>query len=283
MNRILVPIDFSENAEHVLAAAKIVAEKGTTELLILHAYEPYIADVNLTPGGIMPAVGGSDFLTMTTELEGEFQKRLESYAQTLNSEGYLAKPLWILGSVSNAVEEAIETHNPDLIVIGRTGTGGFFDKLIGSSATSIGLHAKCPVLVVPPQANPASFSKIVYATQFEYEETDILRHVMLLVNQLGASITLLKINASTQPDIQPDGQSVDQIKQNFGITDAQIVVRENMYVLEGIEAYCDEVHADLLIMSSRERSFIEEYITNPSVTRKLIIDTHLPLLVYHLK
>ncbi|MCE7058987.1 universal stress protein [Dyadobacter sp. CY343] len=283
MNRILIPIDFSENAKRALSAAKTISEKEVTELLILHAYQPYIADVNLTPGGVLPGIGGSDFLNMTTELEDEFHKKLEDYADELRAEGYKVRPLWILGSVHSAVEEAIEEYNPNLIVIGRTGTGGFLDKLIGSSATQIALHSKCPVLVIPPQSTPGKFSKVVYATQFEYDETDILREVFVLLNHLGGNLTLLKIQSDTQPNIQSDNQYIAEIKGNFAITDDQIVFRKSNHVLDGIEEYCDEVGADLLIMSSRERSFIEEFLINPSVTRKLIIDTHVPLLVFHLK
>lgn len=283
MRSILIAIDFSENAERALAAAKLIAEKEVTELLILHAYQPYIADVNVTPGNVMPGIGGADFLTMTTELEEEFHKRLDEYVASLVAEGYNAKAIWALGSVQSAVEEAIDDHVPDMIVIGRTGTGGFLDKLIGSAATHIALNSPCPVLVVPPQTEPAKFRKVVYATQFEYEENNILREVFVLVNHLGADLTLLKINADTQPDVQPDNQYIADIKSHFTIREGQIVIREARHVLDGIEAYCDEIQADLLIMSTRERSFIEEYLINPSITRKLIVDTHVPLLVFHLK
>ncbi|PSL28581.1 universal stress protein [Dyadobacter jiangsuensis] len=283
MRSILIAIDFSENAERALAAAKLIAEKDATELLILHAYQPYIADVNVTPGNVMPGIGGADFLTMTTELEEEFHKRLDDYAASLVAEGYNAKAIWTLGTVQSAIEEAINDHVPDMIVIGRTGTGGFLDKLIGSSATHIALNSPCPVLVVPPQTEPTEFKKVVYATQFEYEENNILREVFVLMNHLGADLTLLKINSDTQPDIQPDNQYIADIKSHFTIREGQIVIREAKHVLDGIEAYCDEVRADLLIMSTRERSFIEEYLINPSITRKLVVDTHVPLLVFHLK
>lgn len=283
MNKILIPIDFSENAERALAAAKLIAEKDLTKLLILHAYQPYIADVNLTPGHVLPGIDGTDFLSMTGELEDEFRKRLEKYVDEVNAEGFQAEAIWAIGSVQSSVDEAIESHNPDLVVIGRTGTGGFLDKLIGSSATGIGLNSACPVLVIPPQSTPRKFQKVVYATQFEYDETDILTQVYILMNQLGANLTLLKIRSDSQPDIQADHQYMNEIKSKFTITDDTIVFRESRHVLDGIEDYCDEVGADLLIMSSRERSFIEEFLINPSVTRKLIIDTHVPLLVFHLK
>lgn len=283
MRTILVAIDFSENAERALAAAKLIADKEASELLILHAYQPYIADVNMTPGNVMPGIGGTDFLSMTTELEEEFRLRLDQYAESVVAEGFQARALWKIGSVQSAIEEAVEEHLPDLIVIGRTGTGGFLDKLIGSSATHVALHSPCPVLVVPPQATLTKFSNVVYATQLEYDENYILKEVFVLINHLGAKLTLLKVKSDSQPDIQPDNQYLAEIRSHFTISDEQIVIREDRHVLDGIERYCDEAQADLLIMSSRDRSFIEEFLTNPSITRKLIVDTHVPLLVFHLK
>jgi len=282
MNRILIPIDFSENADHALSAAKIMADKETTQLLILHAYQPYIADVTATPN-VLPGVGSPDFFSITADLENEFKARLDQYADKLTEEGFLTQTIWSIGGVQASVEDAIATYNPDLIVLGRTGTGGFLDKLIGSSATHIALHSPCPVMVIPPQSNPQKFKEVVYATQFEYDENDILKEVYVLMNHLGSRLSLLKINADTQPNIQSDNQYIEEIKAEFAITDKDIVFRTADHVINGIEDYCDEIGADLLIVSSRERSFLEEYLINPGLTKKLVVDTHVPLLVFHLK
>lgn len=103
------------------------------------------------------------------------------------------------------------------------------------------------------------------------------------MNYLGSKLTLLKVNAEHQPDIQPDNQFLDEIKGEFTIGEDEVVYRKADSVIDGIEDYCDEVNADLLIMSTRERSFIEEFLINPSVTKKLVVDTHVPLLIYHLR
>jgi len=283
MNRILIPIDFSENAERALAAAKIIADKENTELLILHAYQPYIPDVSVMPGSVLPGIGSPDYSYIGDDLEANFRHQLDGYVTTISEEGYKAEAVWSVGGVQSAVEDAIKEYKPDLVVTGRTGTGGFLDKLIGSSATHIALHSPCPVLIIPPQAEPKRFNKVVYATQFEYAENDILREVFILMNHLGSKLTLLKVNANSQPDIQPDNQYLAEIKGEFIIGEEEVVYRNADSVLDGIEDYCDEVNADLLIMSTRERSFIEEFLINPSVTKKLVVDTHVPLLIYHLR
>ncbi len=274
MKTILVPIDFTENADRALAAAKLLAHKDTTTLLILHAYQPHIPD--------MTVPSGAGMLPVSPELETSFRKRLNEIVSTTQNQGFKAEGVWALGGIHPAVFEAIEQRTPDLVVLGRTGTGGFLDWLFGSSATTIGLDAPCPVLIVPPQANPKKFGEIVYATQLEYDENHVLRQAFPLFKRLGARVTFLKVDSRTQPNIQEDQQFMDQMKKEFPITDDDIVVRDAESVVQGIEEYCDEIQADLLVMSARHRSFIEAYITNPSVTKKMIIDTHIPLLVYHL-
>jgi len=283
MNKILIPIDFSTNADHALSAAKIMADKEHTTLLILHAYQPYIADVNAVTGSVLPGVGSPDFLGMTSELESEFHKRLDQYADSLRDEGFNVTALWELGGIESCIKEAVTEYSPDLIVMGRTGSGSFLDKLIGSSATDIAMHSTCPVMVVPPQITPKQFKEVVYATQLEYSELDVLKQVYVLMNHLGSRLSLLKINSDSQLDIQADNQYLQEIKDTFEIPDHDVVIRSSKHVLDGIEEYCDEVQADLLIMSARERSFLEEFLINPSVTRKLIVDTHVPLLIFHLK
>jgi nucleotide-binding universal stress UspA family protein len=282
MNKILIPIDFSENADRALNAAKLMADKESTELIILHAYQPYIPDVSVMPGSVMPGIGSPDYSYVGVDLETNFRHQLDEYVAKISAEGYKTKSIWAVSGVQAAVEEAIAENKPDLVVTGRTGTGGFLDKLIGSSATHIAMHSACPVLIIPPQAELNKFTEIIYATQLEYSENDILKKVFALIYHLEGNFTLLKIRTDSQPNIQPDNQYLTEIKNEFIINDNQVVYREASSVLDGIESYCDEVNADLLIMSTRERSFIEEFLINPSVTRKLVVDTHVPLLIYHL-
>lgn len=275
MKKILIPIDFSENADRTLAAAKAMALPSETQLLILHAYQPPVPDLTVPSGvGMVP---------LPPDLEEMFRKRLEEYVATAHAQGYSAEGIWSVGGIHPAVFDAIQQFTPDMVVLGRSGTGGFLDRLLGSSATHIGLDATCPVLIVPPQATPKKFKEIVYATQLEYDENEILRRAFPLFEQVGGRVTFIKINSDAQPNVQSDQQFIEQITQEFSVMKEDFIIRTHDSVLQGIEDYCDEIKADLLVMSTRRRGFLEAFITNPSVTKKMIIDTHIPLLVYHMK
>ena len=275
MKKILIPIDFSENVDRILAAAKAVADPADTQMLILHAYQPPVPDLTVPSAvGVVP---------LPPDLEETFRKRLGEIVSWAREQGYQAEAIWSIGGIHPAVFDAIEQHSPEMVVLGRSGTGGFLDRLLGSSATHIGLDATCPVLIVPPQATPKKFREIVYASQLEYDENDILRKAFPLFQRLGGRVSFIKINSDAQPNVQSDDQYIDQITQEFNIPEEDFVTRNSDSVLQGIEDYCDEIKADLLVMSTRRRGFLEELITNPSVTKKMIIDTHIPLLVYHMK
>lgn len=275
MKKLLVPIDFSNNADKATTAAKQIARKLNASLLFLHAYQPNIPDM-VDPSGInvLPA--------MSYELEQTFKGRLEEYVTAARTEGFEADSIWSVGGIQDVIFDAIEEQNPDLVVMGRTGTGGFLDKLIGSSTTTIALDAKCPVLIIPPQAEPISFKDVVYASQLEFEENDVLREVIPFVEQLDARFKILKVDAEHQPNIQPDHQFIDQIKNEFGLSNNDFIFRDASSVVSGIEESSESLGADLIIVSSRKRGFLEQFIINPSVTKKLILDTHIPVLVYHL-
>ncbi len=283
MKKIIVPIDFSENSEKALHVAKMLAIAFNSELIIIHAFQTMPSNFNFYDGGIMPTIPSIGLSTQSFEIENQYKEQLQKKVDALLGEHINASFSTYQNSVTNAVEEAIEEHNADLVVIGRTGTGGFLDKLIGSSATSIALRAKCPVMVIPPQSTMSSIKKILYTSQLEYEEISNIAEILAFNKTLGGQIIFLKINSDHQPDIQPANQYIAEIKQEEGMENVNFIIRDYNDVKAGIVAYADEVQADLIAVSSRERSFLEEFLINPSLTKKLILDTHIPLLIFHLK
>ena len=51
-------------------------------------------------------------------------------------------------SITDSLVSYAESHDVDLIVIGSRGLGGFKKLLLGSVASGVSQHSKCPVLIV---------------------------------------------------------------------------------------------------------------------------------------
>lgn len=275
MKTILVPIDFSKNSQKVLKAAKLISDETGAELAIMHTSKS--ADTGIA----MPITEST--LEMFNELENSYKQQLDEYVAGVQSGGYQAYGIWESDTVQTAILRQANQINADLIVVGRTGQGTFIDKLIGSSSAGVALEAQCPVLVIPPQATVKEFGHIIYATRFDPRETEILYQVKTLTEQLGAKLSLVNINPLHQLWSHTNEQQMLRTVQELEIADIEVVIVQDINFIEGISRYCYQEGADLLIVSTRQRGFLEQYITNPSITKRLIVETPLPLLVYHFR
>ena len=275
MKKILVPTDFSANAEKALSLAIRIADKTKAKLLLLFVYHPYINDIAL------PEYIGS--LEIYKELETSYREKLDEAVSLTRHRGIRAEGIWATGGTQPAILDRARENQVDLIVMGRTGQGGFVDKFLGSNSAAIATEAECAVLVVPPMAIDADFHNIVYATQLEFDEKPVLAQAIGLARQLKAPIKFLKINSEQQLDIQSDGQYIQEMKEFFGIAPEDIIVRDAESVLKGIQAFCHKTSTDMLIVCRRDRNLLQLILNGPGLTRKLALATDTPLLVCHLK
>lgn len=275
MRKILVPTDFSENAEKALSFAIRIADKTKAQLLVLFVYHPYINDIAL------PEYIGS--LEIYKELEASYRDKLDKAVALTRSTGIRAEGIWATGATQAAILDHARQNEVDLIVMGRTGQGGFLDKLLGSNSAAIATAADCAVLVIPPMATHPDLQSIVYATQLEFDEKPALAQAIGLARQLKASIKFLKINSNQQLDIQPDGQYIREMKDFFGIASEDIIIRDADSVLEGIQSYCHNAGTDMLVVCRRDRNLLQSILNGPGLTRKLALATQTPLMVCHSK
>ncbi len=275
MKNLLVPVDFSRNAKFALRAAKVIARRTGAKIHLLHSYIPFVpTEINIPIN-----------MDVYTDIEQSLKNSLDETLQELLAGGFDASAIWSNGPVADAVAEQAAEVGADLVIIGRTGKGGFLDKLFGSTATSIVKELEgTPVLTIPPDAELDKIEKMVFATRFEIEEDEAITKVFNFCRAVGAKLDFLKLNSDIQPDIQPDEQFIGPLKSKFGFTDRDfhaINIGRSAIVPE-IEAEAHKLGADILVVSSRERGFIEELLVDPSISQKLLLRVNMPLLSYRL-
>lgn len=276
MKTILVPVDFSENCLSALNAAKLIATKTRAKIYLLHVHFPYIPTEVSVPVSV----------DIYKDMEESLRENLQNYVEDVRADGLEAEAIWAEGKVLTAVTKSAESLKADLVVIGRTGKGGFLDKLFGSVATDIVKGLECaPVLIIPPGAKLESIDKIVYATRLENDENDAIRKVAAIARDLGAQLQFMKLNSLIQPDIQPDDQFIGPIKEEFGFTDEDFVLVDigRHSIIEEIEKQALHLKADILVVATKEKGFIEELLVDPSVSKKLVLNTSTPLLTCRLE
>lgn len=145
---ILVPIDFSPNAQAVLEWAAHLAEEHQSRLVLLHVYHLPV-DFQQLEGAYLPP----DFWT---QVKSDAAENLERAAAPIRARGIAVETVVREGYPATAIEEEARARHADLVVIGTRGHTGVKHLLLGSVAERVVQKAPCPVLAVKTDATPRS-------------------------------------------------------------------------------------------------------------------------------
>lgn len=138
LERILVPVDFSDCSLDALEYAVVVAQQAKASLTLLHVLEPVSYGLDFTLG---------QSRTRHSEVES-WTKRLEELASSLRVIHISVESRLRGGHPADSILDAAQTLPCDLIVMGTHGRRGISHAISGSVAEAVLRKARCPVLTV---------------------------------------------------------------------------------------------------------------------------------------
>jgi nucleotide-binding universal stress UspA family protein len=170
MARIVVGVDASPGALRALTWGADEARLRMATLQVVHAYHAqalqapvFFPSQEALPGRVAAAGGRPPEQERDLSLEerAEFQTAVRRQAEDM-LEGLLRECGETVAGV-DVQRTVVEDRNPaealvelsadaDLVVVGSRGRGGFTSLLLGSVGHAVVLHALCPVVVIPTNA-----------------------------------------------------------------------------------------------------------------------------------
>jgi nucleotide-binding universal stress UspA family protein len=141
VDRILVPVDFSEYAREALRTAHEWAALYDAEIDVLHVVEQ-----DLHPAFYQGGV--TSIYDVEPDLDEKVRTKLGEFAQEVLGTTEGVEVHMTTGSAPSAITTFVEEHETDLVCLsthGRTGLERFF---LGSVAEKVVRHVSCPVLTV---------------------------------------------------------------------------------------------------------------------------------------
>ena len=136
----MVPYDKSESANRAFEFAIDLARKYNSNISIVSCVsiqiptDPYF---------------GSAYIETTKLLKEDAAKSISNLEPTLRESKipFKSDVLEVI-SITDSLVSYAESHDVDLIVMGSRGLGGFKKLLLGSVASGVSQHSKCPVLII---------------------------------------------------------------------------------------------------------------------------------------
>jgi nucleotide-binding universal stress UspA family protein len=141
LNRILVPIDFSEHSKKALRYAIPFAKQFNASIDLLYVVEPTIYPADFSFGQV-------GFPNVEDELRQRGAEELDALLRKEIGRQVPAKKVIRTGKAFYEIDQYAREEGVDLIIIATHGHSGVEHVLFGSTAEKVVRHAPCPVLVV---------------------------------------------------------------------------------------------------------------------------------------
>ena len=138
LERILVPIDFSDCSLDALEYAALVAKQAKASIALLHVLEPVTYGLDFTLGHMEERMQQREKLT----------KRLEELSSALSATGISATSHLRGGVPVDSILDEVRSLRSDLVVMGTHGRRGLSHVMAGSVAEALLRRATCAVLTV---------------------------------------------------------------------------------------------------------------------------------------
>ncbi|HSP45610.1 MAG TPA: universal stress protein [Chthoniobacterales bacterium] len=151
LEKILVPIDFSECSLKGLEYAKALAKQFGSKLVLLNsvAFQYYVTS---------DEYARYDLPLVMEQEEKASRRQMRDLIEKTDWEGIEIRPSLQIGHAGQQICARAAGHHADLIVTSTHGTTGFQHIVVGSTAEYVVRHATCPVLVVPSHERPRLIS-----------------------------------------------------------------------------------------------------------------------------
>jgi nucleotide-binding universal stress UspA family protein len=275
MKNILVPTDFSENAENALYYAIDLAKKENAKIILLHAYQ-----INYKN----PEVPLDFVLEEEKQVIKESNNQLKTESLKIAQVGnVMYEYMSIEDSPIDGILNTIKQKEIDLVVMGTKGMSNIFDAILGSNTAKIIEKASCPVIAVPEEALFSGIKEITYATAYNQSDFYALQKVIEMAKLFDAHVNVLHI--SDKVNLLDEEKTkfkkfMDDINNKIKYNNISFEILEGENIEDTLEEYLQGHTTNLLIMSTHHRGFFDKIFGN-SITKYMAYHSSVPLMAFH--
>jgi nucleotide-binding universal stress UspA family protein len=187
---ILCPVDLSEPSRAAIDHASWLARYYDASLVVFA-----VAGVSDPPLSDSPPV----LKGLTIEARAEIVEAISAFAEPARQAGVDPDIRLEEGDIVREIVREVESSQPDLVVMGTHGRGGFERFVLGSVVNKILRKLSCPILTVPPGARhpaadePVGYKTVLAAMDFSDASRHAFSYALSLAQEAGGRLLLTHV------------------------------------------------------------------------------------------
>ena len=272
--KILIPTDFSVQAEFAYLMVKKLEEKTPVDIHFLHVMD--VPDtVTMDGNGNIQTCGEIDvkYVVKQKEIAERKLANLKTlYGNDINSH-------FVLGKVTDGILNFAEANHFDLIVMGTKGAWGLKEKLSGSETQIIARKSKIPVLSLMCDRSDLSIQNILLVHNFNHPVKEDLQLMQKLIKAFNTKFHLLQI---TSGNVDAEKITAEANMKTFAelnnITNYECHLINDKDVEKGVVHFNQMNNMDIVCIGTHGKGGLFHH----SATEKLINHLFKPIISFHL-
>lgn len=274
MKKILVPVDFSDQALNACEVAASIAQKTKSEIILLHMLDIPSGSIDPAEGSNLSGGGQTIFYLKS------IHKRFEELKAQPFFEGISLVEKVLFHKTFEGVIEESKKNNVDLIIMGSQGATGLKEMLVGSNTEKVVRMSHIPVLVIKQHVADFKIEDLVFASDFSEESKKSFQNVVDFAQIFNSKIHLLYITTigNFEPTKTSEVRLLDFI-DGFNLKNYTINIYNDRTIEEGILNFGREIDADVIAINTHGRSGLSQLFSE-SISKELANHALRPVLTF---
>jgi nucleotide-binding universal stress UspA family protein len=282
MKTILIPTDFSENANHAAEYGYHLARQIKADVILCNAM---IIPAEVPQAGVM--IWPMEEYNVLMEDSRQELKHLKKHLEKTGEDEGLKPEINCIheaGIVGDVINSVISQNKIDLVVIGTHGSKGISQFILGDHSHDMINSTGKPLLIVPPGADFKPIKKIAFATDLAQLDNNLkaIYALISLAKMLNAEILLTHVFNEKSNSSKLQKWFTDLLTELSNNADYPYIYYrqiKNSNPEAGLDWLCEHGQIDMLAMLHRPHGFFDN-IMKGSHTQKMASHIGIPLLVF---
>lgn len=274
--RILLPTDFSKNAQNAARYALDLYKDQNCDFYFLNAYQ---VKGYSTSSMMVPEPREDAYEKAKNKSKDGLANLMDALKLNKNSAKHTYKTISAFNSLFYAIKDTIAKKDIDLIVMGTKGSTGSKAVIFGTNTMNIMEKVtECPVIGVPSEYGFSPLKEIVFPTNYKtVYKRKMLASLLEIAKMHKASIRVLFVSKESELSQEQENNKelldaeIDGIEHSF-----HTLMGKN--VADRIQSFMESRGSDMVAFINKKHLFFGSILSNPLI-KKIGYDLTTPVLV----
>jgi nucleotide-binding universal stress UspA family protein len=273
MKKIIVPTDFSQEAENALRVAADIARENNGEIFLLHQLDLPLHLANNASSSMPEAVF---FMKLAKEKFDDLMKK--DFLEDVTIHGDVQT-----GAAFSGIMDTVDRHKADLIVMGSHGADGIVNRYMGSNAEKVVRNSEVPVLVVKDRKERLDVNDLVFATDLNPASTSALKEADKFAKTTNCRLHIIYVNTPKRfMSTQEAEKKVKAYLKDVNVEPHDYAIYNDYSIEKGIFNYAKDIKGDIIGLGIKGRRGMSHFF-NGSKSGSMVNRATVPVITFRIK